>query len=599
MAQEIEQREGVEATPRASGAGRRVAGLAAVWTGLVLVMLQPTPGSLTTTLPNDLGDPSFVLATMRWGAESLVRRPLEVFDPPFYWPTENALGFSETSLTYAPFHGVVTWITGNPVAGFNLVGIGLFVLSLVATYLLARWLLDRGDTAVLVAAVFTFTSYSLGQQSHIQLMSFGLIPLAVVGLLRFLDEGRRRDCALVVVASVALVYASVYYSLLWALVGPGIVVVLVALGHRPTARTLWRGAAGVVVVALLALPGLALHADVSATHGIHRSIDEVDALLWGDLLTPAAGNWLWGSTFDSINSIDRAGDHGFMVGLLAYALGAVGLAAVVSDARRPRAGDRDDDVRADGGAVDRRHALWAVVLAGLGSLVVALGPDVLGPVSPYRLLYRVVPGFDGVRSSSRLVVVALLALALLVGIAAGRIADLVGRRAGSTTAGRAVVTVLLVVAMSEVLVLGQARVDAWRPDDVVSAYAAVESSPPGAVLELPLQVPPGFEWPFVEAPRMALYITDQDHPRVNGYSGHWPNGWFERAVALRDWPNADAERIVDELDVRYVVVHGTSPWDEAPVDPVEVERILAGRPAGSSLEQHGRVWVIDLHPEGD
>lgn len=584
----------------------RPALLLAMWIGLTAVMLQPTPRSLTRTLPNDLGDPSFVIGIMRWGAHALVHSPLDVFDAPFFWPADRTLGFSETFLSVAPVHGILTWLTGSPVTAFNLLTILLFVLSLVATYHLGHWLLGRTDAAITMAAVFTFTSYSLGQQSHLQVLTFGLLPLGILGLFRFLDTGRRRDVTLVVVASAALVYASIYYSLLWSLVGPGLVVFLLATGHRPAPRTWRRGAAAAVIVGLVVLPGLALHADVSAGSGLVRPYEQVDALLWGDLLTPAAGNWLWGSTFDSINSAGVPGDHGFMVGILAYVLGAIGLVVLLRQrGSSPTPGPTEASVEegtttvvAPEGVLDRGRALWALLAAGLGSLLVGLGPEGFGRASPYRVLYKVVPGFDGVRSSSRLAIVALLALAALVGLAVGRIAGGVERRGSSPRRVAAVVAVLLAVMMAEVLVTGRTRADAWDAPEVRAVYEELESRPGGAVLELPIESPArGFAWPFVEAPRLALYAADADHPRVNGYSGHWPPGWLDRTDVLRRYPDPEAAELVEAMGIRYLVVHTASPWESSPVDPMRVEEILDHVPEGATVERHGTAWLVDLRPE--
>jgi hypothetical protein len=189
----------------------------------------------------------------------------------------------------------------------------------------------------------------------------------------------------------------------------------------------------------------------------------------------------------------------------------------------------------------KRARAWAwprgAILAGLlAACWLSLGPSPtssgrpLDLASPYRVLYDLVPGFDGVRVPSRFWMIGTLALATLAGFGAARLQ----RRRG----GLAVLVAVLVLAAAE------ARVDPFTvngagpvpgyvapesrirgPGDVPPIYRAVATQPSNAVLaELPLGVP-DFDV------RAMYYSTFHWRKILNGYSGFTPAHYGRLVVA--------------------------------------------------------------------
>ena len=600
MGVDLEQTTTLEARAERRATWLRGAALGAASVGLVVVMLRLTPQQLASTLPNDPGDPNFVIWLLRWGSRSLVTEPWNVFDAPIFWPDLQTLGLSDTLLSLAPFYGLLELVTGNPVLALNLLSIALYELSLVSTYLLGRWLLGSRGASIAMAVAFTFTSYSLGQQSHVQLLMFGLFPLGLLLLLRFLDAPGRAGAVSLAAVTVAFFYGATLYALLWLIVAPVVVVVLLVLGLRPVRAHLVNGAAAVAGALVVCAPVLFLYASVSEEHGVVRTYDGIDPFLIRDLLTPSAANWFWGDRLSGINSAGVAGDRGFMMSMTVYALAGLGAVSLVR-AHRARAarGANADAVAVPSGRVDRSNAILAILVAAAGSFVAALGPTVAESPAPYRILYKFVPGFDGIRVTSRLAIVGMLGIALLAAVGVRWI--LASARARSAPRWVAVGVVGAVTAMMlvEVAIVDPQRYPAWDRPEVAAVYDELAGRPDGVVLELPIFSSPDlFTWPFVEAPRMALSVGD-GHPRINGYSGHWPNGFVEDAVVLGQFPSPAALARAEELGVRYVVVHTLSPWPAAPVDPVQVDAILDGLPDGATLTRHGEAWLIDLFGSQD
>jgi hypothetical protein len=207
---------------------------------------------------------------------------------------------------------------------------------------------------------------------------------------------------------------------------------------------------------------------------------------------------------------------------------------------------------------DVRHGIesfvflgWAaplVALAGLGVLVferrlrlaLALGLGVLVPLvlalganlPGYETLWRNLPGLESTRVPERLMPVACLALAALVGVAASRL-----RWPGTATLVAVLVLVDLHVGVFE----------RTAADEGNRAYAALRSEPAGRLLELPVYLPDQ-----QDASVYLYYLMQAPREHPSGYSTTAPREVDRELRRLRRTPC----RHLAELGVRYLAVHG-------------------------------------------
>ena len=551
-----------------------------LWVLLGLVLLQPTPHRVSQTVAGDLGDSMFLTWTLEWGARALVEDPLGAFDANIYHPEPDTLALSDPMLSLAPVFGLVDWLTGDSIVALNLLMFGLFVGALAAAHALAMRIFGRGDVALVVAVVACCNSFVFGQQNHPQLQTFGFISLSFLLLLRALDHRRARDGIWLGLAITAMTLANVYYGLIWVLSALVVVAVLRLRGSLPTLRSMVRPAVPAMLIGGVLLGPVALvYRAVDERNGLARAYEPQNSLLPTDLLTPQRDNWLWGSALDGINSAGKAGEHAYFPGFVAMSLAAVGVWLAWRLARRGA------DVVRTGVRVDE---LLAVVAAGAVAAAFALGPSPGGVKGPFRLLHRFVPGFDGIRVTSRFSVIAFVAGALLVGLAVQFLIDRAPRARSAWIAPLVVALVLLEVGGP------MARVDVPEGERL-AVYAALAELDEGVVLELPIRVPSdGVAWAFVEAPRMYHATTDWN-PRINGYSGSTPRGFEERARILQTWPSPEADALGHELEVAYVVLHGGVEQGTPALSEDEIDRRVADAEAAGHLAQpHGEDWLIVL-----
>jgi hypothetical protein len=549
-----------------------------LWILFGLVLLQPTPHRLSTTVAGDLGDSMFLTWTLSWGARALRTDPFGAFDANIFHPEPQTLALSDPMLSLAPIFGVVEWVTGDSIVALNVLMFVLFVGALAASHALAMRLFGRGDVALVVAVVASANSYVFGQQNHPQLQSFGFISLSFLLLLRALEHRRARDGLWLGLVIVAMTLANVLYGLIWMLSALVVVGVLWARRVLPPLRDLVRPAVPAMLVgAVLLGPVARIFLAVDERNGLARGYEPQNSLLPTDLLTPQRDNWSWGTALDGVNSFGKAGEHSYFPGFLAMLLGAIGIVVVWRMIRR------GDSVVRTGVRVDE---ILALVTAGAVALVLALGPSPGGVKGPFRLLHRFVPGFDGVRVTSRFAVISFVAGALLVGLA---VRFLIDRLPGSW--GRFVAPAIVVLVLVEV---GgpMARVEVPEGDRLL-VYEALADLDAGPVLELPIQAPSaGVQWAFVEAPRM-YYATIDWNPRVNGYSGSVPRGFEDRGATLNTWPSAAAEELAEEVGVRYVILHGGVEPGGPAFSPDQLDDLVGRAEAdGFVARPYGEDWLV-------
>ncbi|MBM3135062.1 MAG: hypothetical protein FJZ89_07245 [Chloroflexi bacterium] len=420
---------------------------------------------------------------MAWDGHALFSDPGHLFDANIFYPYTRTLAYSELLLSNALLSWPITWLSGNPVLGYNLVLLLTFVLSGFGVYLLVRRWTGSGWGGVAAGIVFAFNAYKLANLAQIQLLSLHWLPFALLFLDKFLaqvpsskflvqvdKETRRqgdkenvspsprlpislslprRDAVLFVLFFVLQCLASFYYAVLAALaVG---LYVLCFFAVRPRALT-WASLARLAMVGLVAIalvvPFTLPYLQVQRELGFHRTLAESEPfsaslrqwtealpnnLVYGPWLAPKQPVVIGGYPLDAL-----------FPGVVALLLAVWGLAArhggkTVSPFP-PREGGRGvrsaSPSHAGGGGepppqpspVNRGGSGWGFpLLLALGAFLLSLGPTLFlspgactGLPLPYRLLYDYLPGFQALRAPVRFAALAFLGLAGLVGFAGAK-----------------------------------------------------------------------------------------------------------------------------------------------------------------------------------
>jgi len=195
----------------------------------------------------------------------------------------------------------------------------------------------------------------------------------------------------------------------------------------------------------------------------------------------------------------------------------------------------------------RRVMMIFFFVAAFGAVVLSLGPELrLGErvvTLPYRFFYRHVPGFNGMRVPARISVLALLGGSVFVGWGGAR---LMCRR--PSIAG----PVLLAFLLFEYQTYSLSRAMPPAPEIPAVHRELAKAPSPGAVLVLPIHE--GEE--ITQESLYMYYSTVHWKPLVNGFSGWWPNDYWELVGRLRHFPTSRILRyLLERAPVRYIVVH--------------------------------------------
>jgi hypothetical protein len=560
--------------------------IALVFVMTTYVMYRPTAHAVSSTLPWNLGDPALNTWIVSWQNHALWHDAGHYFNGNMFYPFGDSLLYSELILPLVPVFSVVIAMGGSPIVAHNVGILLLALLCLTTTYLLAHRLLARRDVAVLSALMFSFSGYVFMHVGHLQLLTLGFFPLALLVLFVTLERPTIVHGVLLGLATFALTTGCLYYGAIW---GLSLVAVLATELIRQRARPgrpWWTSLGAAALIAGFLLAPIAL-AYMRFQHrvGFRRPLVPSYGLNPRDLITPAAGTWLYRGLLERASRAEPATvEHGFFLGFSTWLLAGIGLVTLVIHAARRRQGRSDTAEPANG---TRWHELHLMALVAVVSLVMAIGPTVLGHPAPFRVFYDYVPGFNGMQAVARLALPALLFVAILAALGLDRLL-----RATSAVLRLAVVVAVSIVVLCE-LYVSPIRAPVDQPAAATAVYARLRAAGPGPAIELPVFVPAlGGLAPIVEGPRMLASLGDW-RERVNGFSGGYPPGYYTQAALFNRFPAPEAVEAMRQIGLRFVILHVGDQADRS-YPEAKAQQIVDALPLGMSAERVGSTWLIAL-----
>jgi hypothetical protein len=520
-------------------------------------MHWPLPLHLGRDVPRDIGDPLVQAWEVAWGGHALAHQPLDYFQANTFWPLHNSLAFSDALAGYAPA-GLVGRGPHAAIARYDLLFLFAYALAFLGAYLLARELGAAPWAAGVAGAAFAYAPWRLEQDGHLHVLSSGGIPLAVFLLLR----GYRRDRPALVLAGwlVATWQLSLGFTLglqlAYLLAALGAIGLVAAVRRRlPPSRALIAAtAAGIAVFSvsatLLARPYLEVADDHPEAKRTEAQLSGLSGPIESFVAAPEE-NLVWGKATEGVRDrLSSVPEQTLFPGIAIVALALAGLSASVYP-RKLRLGL--------GGGV------LLVAFLSLG-----FHRHGAGSFYPYRLLYEVAPGWEGIRVPGRLMTLTSLGLALLAAAGAQRAAASLAARAARRSARRvacAACAALTLVVLIEGSGFDVGEHGAWPVAG--PAHPEVPPAPRGQAgaapqLHLPLTIPANR--------RYVLWSTDGFPELVNGRGSFVPASFAELELRMRRFPHRGTANLLRALGVRTVVLHpdlaaGTA-WQGAAARPV-------------------------------
>jgi hypothetical protein len=503
--------------------------IAAVVTWPLTLHLSSRLGALTGP-----GDPFLNLWILGWNLHTISSHPVSllngrVFDANIFYPSRDALAYSDHQLLQSLSVWPVYAVTHNVTLCYNVVLLLSLVLSAWAMYAFVHAITGSTLASIGAGVVWGFSPFHVTHLLHIQLQALYWMPLTFLLLYRLLRTRRTRDAIWLGVVVGLQACTSVYYGVIGVVGLATAGIVLIAAGWRSdTWRTLPRLAIAAVVAGLVAAPGIWPYWRVQQDEGFGRTLFEAEhgsAAVASYVQAPPV-NLLYGRT-GLLRPLPGGGgplhrrdgpEQDLFPGFVVLALAVVGL----SRARRLGAGP----------------IALAVVAAGTVGFILSLGPG--GIRMLYAVLHEWVFGFHAVRAPARFAVLVFFALALLAGLGIEWVTG------ASRVAQKWVAPFILVLIGAEFL---NGSVPWVRAPDL--------STPSGAWLRAADRWGPVIYLPIGDEHRdTTVMVASLEHgrPIVNGYSGQRPALYSAVVDAMAGFPAPDALRMLRDLGVVFVVV---------------------------------------------
>ena len=578
---------------------------------LTLAMTYPLVLHLGSSV-RDPGDPLLNTWILAWNNRQMAGFHLAGwFDANIYYPNRNTLAYSEHLFSQALVSLPVNLLTGNPILAYNLVLLFGFVTSGLGMYLLARRLSGHVLGSIAAGIIFAFSPFMMAHLPHLQVITAGGIPLTFLFLIRFFDSGRWKDLLLFTLFYVLQALANGYYALFLTLLAGLFILVMIVARRKWLDGRFWVQMAVFAVLALAALsPFLYHYAQVRNTLGLERGIGAYARAT--SFLATSPQNVLYGRL--SNRFLQSEGE--LFPGAVAFILALAGGASVLRFQKRrrteaqlkPRRGGRvllwlaaalllaqsiilsltlaRGSFEVTLGSLLKIHSrsplkpllawvafflvfllikkifrtgpllplaftdpvLWGLVLVFLTALWMTFGPH-----GPFLILYRYVPGFEGLRAPTRCHVFIMMVLAAFAAFGLRALAKKLGAQKKGALAFLAL---FIILAEFLSLPVPLTSVPVKKNIPAVYRWLAEQKKQDFALLEFPFPQE-GQGVGSVECSR--AYFSAYHWKRlVNGYSGYFPPLYSE---LRRRWnggcPASQNIRDLKTLGVRYMVLHSS------------------------------------------
>jgi hypothetical protein len=514
-----------------------------IFLGLGLgLAFYPTLLSNFEMMPGDAGDTrlvSYILeCSYRWLMGWLTFHPVNLWDPPFYFPSKNVGAYSEILLGSAPVYWLLRCLRLSPETSLQLWMMVVLTLNFASmTFFLRNCLGFEGFASALGGFLFAFGGPRLVQMGHQQLLPQFFTPLALYGLFRAFEPRRmtpKQGTYLFFVCLAAQFWAGYYLG--WFLFFGVFLLGLGALCLPVHRKSLFqhladnqRAITGAGCLALLLITPMAYH--------YLRAIREVGPREFWDTaqMIPrlqswfylGGGSWLyaWQQQFGFFRPASMENEQYLGIGWITVSLAIVGFWRF----QRSRGG-------------------WAPLTGLCAIAAILLITRYPGGLMPWKYLTGVIPGASVVRAVSRIVLLMLIPFSI-------------GLAYFAQTISRSAALLVAAICFFE-QGQGLSVYDKFEQRRDVNALAAKVNKECGA-----FYYSPSYELNRSQAPEQYKFQIDAmlaslltGVPTINGYAGSSPAEWDDL------WDN----RIFDEagrLRIRRALEHWTT---QHHLDPAKV-----------------------------
>lgn len=533
---------------------------------LTLMMTYPTVLKMGSSV-KDIGDPLHLTWVMAWNVKKITHLDLQnYFNTNIFFPHKRTLAYSEVLFLQSLVALPALLVSRNPVFAYNFILLLSFLTSGFGAYLLAHHLTSSTSGGIIAGIIYAFSPFMFLHLGHMQIITAGGIPLVFLFLHKFFLREQYKHLLLFTLFFLLQVLANGYYALYLSLFGGLYILLYIITRNKFNDWRFWIKMALLVSIVLAVTgPFLRQYFLVREEMGFVRHIDFSANLT--SFLATAPINKIYGNLTSRFLKPEGA----LFPGVLAFGLAVFGFVYGMSKNKKRK-------------PLIRKHTIIYSMILFISFLFT------FGSKGPYILLYKYVPGFDGIRVASRFHIFVMLSIAVL---AAFGIKSILSSLHLTKRYTYFVTVSLCVVMLIEYLSIPTPTETVPVKENIPKVYKWLKNQKDDfALMELPL--PKSIrDIAWLESPRI-YYSTYHWKSLVNGRSSYFPPMYNE---LRRRWQREPLERNISDLQtlgVKYIILHSSLYEEE------ELRNIISDI---SRLEEHvkfvtkvGEAYVYELVP---
>ncbi|MFC1496344.1 hypothetical protein ACFL52_02905 [Candidatus Margulisiibacteriota bacterium] len=572
------------------------------FTIISIIMTYPLIFKMHNNLTN-LNDPIKDVWSNAWISHKLSTNMSGFFDGNIFYPNKNALAYSEYYLAAGLLAWPINQAFNNPILTYNIFLLASFIFSCFGMYLLVQYLTRNKLAAIVAGLIYGFCNYRFGHISHLNLFTAQWIPFILLYIHKTFKEKEKRNVIYFVLFFLLQALSSIHYALFLVYLIPVAVIYFIITYKTIKDLQIWLrmiGAALVILTILFAAyhPLLSLkgerslqqHKYFSARIGNYLASSKTN-LIYGRLTKNMRNPE--GYFFPGILTIilalyafksekkEKSGWKIRAVKILLLLSALILFVLIIADRNNPRVYFAlvrilsvkeylllflsltsayllvNQDLRIQLIKVVRssKVRLFYLVLLVV-SFLLSLGPEIyfarhkLG-AGPYLLLYKYLPGFNGMRVPARIAVFFFIALAVLAGYGVRKIlgTKLFQKQQWLVAGGIAIIVLLESFSVPIPFYKLEQKME------FPAVYHWLKTTPKDSViLELPIAE---YDKRFGNSDiKYMYYSTLHWRSLVNGFRSNLPQNYNQIVENAKRLPESGSINFFKKMGVDIIVVHG-------------------------------------------
>ncbi len=519
-----------------------------------LVLFRPFTFHLRDAVVNVV-DPLFYAWNLSHNANNWFKGLDANLNTNIFYPLTNTIAYSDTLWGQSFFVNPIIWITRNPILAENIAVILSFPLSALSMFLLSMYFTGNKMTSFASGIFYAFSYPRLSQIGHLPAITNQWLPLYLLYLFKFLNEGKKRYFILLCTWYLLSLTSSIYFGVF--LVPITAIVLIVDIVKRIKHNTLIAYKSKMLTVVPIIIPfiiilGISIfpYIRLKAEYPqIKRSIDDLTHLR----AEPVDYISVLPTSLISFTKLPiNVNEHVLYPTLTVIILAIVGI-------RR---------------TLKKNKAIpWSFILICVASFVLSLGNEYafsIGPYStgtiklPYYYLYTYVPIFQTVRVTARFSIFVILSLSMF---SAWGIKEILVKNNSKW-----IVCLILSVFFFEVWQTNTPYVTVPLENSIPRVYEWIKIQPEPMILaEVPVslfyhgrKMEDQLYLPYVSLREQDVYALETyriyfsafHHKRLlNGYSGFLPDSYNRLAETLESFPAENTLDTMKRIGITHVIVH--------------------------------------------